>query len=86
MKPMAPHPGKVKIHADTILLTTPQLTEESLLAAPTPMMDVVFVCVVLTGRPNIEAVNRHKTAAKSAENPWYFSSLTISIPTDLMIR
>ena len=40
----------------SISFTVPQLTEESRLEAPTPMMAVVFVWVVLTGTPVRELV------------------------------
>jgi len=36
-KPINPHPGKVRTHADTISFTTPQLTEDIRFAAPTPI-------------------------------------------------
>ena len=66
---MSPHPGNVRIQADTISRTTPQLTDDRRFAAPTPMIAVVFVWVVLTGIPNVEETKRQVTAAKSAENP-----------------
>ena len=66
-------------------MTIRQSTLESLREAPTPIIAVVLVCVVDTGIPNIEAKNKTMAALTSAENPWYFSSLTISIPTDLII-
>ena len=55
------------------------------MTAPTPMMAVVLACVVDTGIPNSELKSRDTEAARSAEKPWYFSSFTISMPTDLMI-
>lgn len=62
-----------------------QSTLEKRREAPTPMMAVVFVWVVETGIPNTEDKNKQIAAVTSAEKPWYFSSFTISIPTDLMI-
>lgn len=50
-------------------LTNPHLTLDKFFAAPTPIIAVVFTWVVLTGNPNIEAMNKLITAAKSAENP-----------------
>ena len=41
--PMNPQPGKVSTQVSTISFTTPQFTLESLLAAPTPIIAVVFV-------------------------------------------
>ena len=49
--PIIPQPGKVSTQVSSISFTVPQLTEESRLEAPTPMMAVVFVWVVLTGTP-----------------------------------
>ena len=68
-KPMTPQPGKVSTQVSTISLTTDQLTEESRLAAPTPMMAVVLVWVVLTGKLAREEINRQPAAARSAEKP-----------------
>lgn len=42
-KPIIPQPGKVRTQVRTISFTTPQLTAESLRAAPTPIMAVVLV-------------------------------------------
>ena len=83
--PIRPQPGKVNTHAKTISLTTEKFIADNLLVAPTPIIAVVFVCVVLTGIPKTEESKRHEAAAMSAEKPWYFSSLTISMPTDLII-
>ena len=45
-----------------------QSTLEKRRDAPTPMMAVVFVCVVETGIPNTEDKNKQIAAVKSAEN------------------
>ena len=66
---MIPHPGKVNIQARTISFTVPQFTEESLFEAPTPMIAMVFVCVVLTGIPVTEEISREIEAAISAAKP-----------------
>ena len=69
MKLINPQPGNVMIQAKTISFTIPQFTEDILLAAPTPIMAVVLVCVVLTGSPSNEARSKHNAPAKSAEKP-----------------
>ena len=66
--PTAPQQN-VKTQAANISLTIPQFTEESLLAAPTPMIAVVFVWVVLTGIPKTDEAKRQTAPAASAENP-----------------
>lgn len=43
--------GIVRNHAVMMLAATPHLTAESLLVAPTPMIEPVIVWVVLTGMP-----------------------------------
>ena len=47
-------PGIVSTQAAAILPATPHLTADSLLVIPTPIMDPVMVCVVLTGIPASE--------------------------------
>ena len=69
INPNNPHPGNVNIHARVISFTIFQLTADNLLEAPTPIIAVVFVCVVLTGIPVAEESNKHPAAPKSAENP-----------------
>ena len=61
------YPDRTQVN--TISFTTPQLTEESRLAAPTPMIAVVLVWVVLTGIPDTEDTNRQAAAPRSAEKP-----------------
>ena len=54
--------------------------------APTPMMADVLQWLVETGMP-VRLANRSvNVVEKFAATPWYFSSFTISIPTDLMMR
>ena len=84
-KLMSPQPGKVSTHVRHISLTTPKLMALTFLTAPTPIRAVVLACVVETGRLNSEQRSSDDEAARSAEKPCYFSSWTISIPTDLMI-
>jgi len=62
-------PGKVSIQVNIISLTTDQLTDDNRLAAPTPIIAVVFVCVVLTGNPNKLDMRRQREAETSAEKP-----------------
>ena len=66
---MRPQPGNVMIQVMTISLTTPKLMAESRFTAPTPMMAVVLVWVVLTGIPNREKPSRQAAPAISAEKP-----------------
>ena len=68
-KPIRPQPGKVRTQVITMSLTTDHLTEERRLAAPTPMMAVVLVWVVLTGRAVREASSKQPAAAASAAKP-----------------
>ena len=67
--PKRQQPGKVNTHVKTKSFTIPHFTYETLLATPTPSIAVVFVCAVLTGRPNEEAINRQADAAVSAAKP-----------------
>lgn len=50
-KPKMPHPGKVSTQVFTISMAIDHFTDLGLFAAPTPMMAVVLVCVVETGKP-----------------------------------
>ena len=67
MKLISPQPGNVKIHVSIISFTTPKLIADSLFTAPTPMIALVFVCVVDTGIPNTLERSRHTAPARSAE-------------------
>ena len=69
INPISPQPGKVRIQVNTISFTTFQFTADSRLAAPTPMMAVVFVWVVDTGMPVSEESRRQAAPARSAANP-----------------
>lgn len=65
----------VRIHAQSKLMVTPQRTALKRLVAPTPMMDPVMVCVVETGIPKLDTVNKVKAPAVSAQtlpmvSPW----------------
>ena len=82
---MRPQPGKVNIHVSIMSLTTPKFIAERRMTAPTPIIALVFVCVVDTGMPKMLERSRHEAAARSAEKPWYFSSRTMSMPTERII-
>ena len=49
--PTIPEMGIVSIHAQNIFVVTPHFTAESPLLDPTPIIEPVIVCVVLTGIP-----------------------------------
>ena len=67
--PMIPQPGNVMTQVITMSLTTLKLMADRRFTAPTPMMAVVFVCVVLTGIPKMENPRRQAAPAISAEKP-----------------
>src|SRR5699024_1276907 len=79
-KLMRPHPGKVKNQVSIIALTAPELMADRRLTAPTPMMALVLVWVVDTGMPSRLEYSRQSAPARSAQKPWYRSSLTMSMP------
>ena len=68
-KPTSPQPGKVNTHVKTISFTTPKLIADTLLTAPTPIIDVVFTCVVETGSPVNEQRSNTAVEEISAEKP-----------------
>lgn len=59
----------VMTHAVTTLRATPQRTAEARRAVPAPMIAPVMVCVVDTGIPSAEAVNRMIDPLSDALNP-----------------
>ena len=59
-KLISPQPGKVNTHVSIMSLTTEKLIALSLLEAPTPIIAVVFVCVVDTGMPNTDDRRRQR--------------------------
>jgi len=61
----------VIIQAYTIRFPTPHRTAESLLLAPTPIMEPAIAWVVLTGIPNNAIEVKMAPPAVSAQNPWY---------------
>mgnify|MGYP005608187327 FL=1 len=70
----------VNIHAQTIRKVIPHFTDRAFLAAHTPDMAPVIVCVVLTGTPSEDAVKRLMALAVSAANPSMGRSFTIFDP------
>ena len=70
----------VKIHAQTISFATVQRTEVSLLAAPTPIIDVDIIWVVLTGACSMVAVNITAAAPVSAAKPFTGARRAIFTP------
>jgi glycerol-3-phosphate acyltransferase PlsY len=58
--------GIVRIQAHTICPATPQRTADSRLVAPTPTIDPVIACVVLTGTPVFVAISSAIAAPVSA--------------------
>ena len=64
-----PQPGKVKIQVKTMVPAKFHLTARSRFSAPTPMIAVVFVCVVETGIPVKVAKPMQKHALKHAAKP-----------------
>lgn len=64
-----PHPGNVKTHVSTISFTIFQFTADARFEKPTPIMEEVFVWVVLTGIPVKDAVSKHRAAPVSAAKP-----------------
>ena len=85
-QPINPQQGKVSTQAHTMRRATPQFTRRKLFDAPTPMMEAVEQWDVETGMPVMEATNSVITVEREAATPWYFSSETISMATDLMMR
>ena len=85
-QPIRPQQGKVSTQAHTMRRATPQFTRRKLREAPTPMMEAVEQCEVDTGMPVIEATNKVTTVENEAATPWYFSSETMSMATDLIMR
>src|SRR5262245_64231837 len=66
---MANAAGIVSTQAQTICRATPQRTADRRRVAPTPTMEPVIVCVVLTGTPISVAVMSDAAAPVSAAKP-----------------
>ena len=61
--------GIVMIHAHTMRPARPHRTPRVRIVAPTPTIDPVIVCVVLTGIPNRVARRMLNAPPVSAQNP-----------------
>src|ERR1700730_18482529 len=70
----------VRIQAHNRLMVTPQRTADNLLVAPTPIMEPVIVCVVLTGMPNFSVRNKVSAPAVSAQTPSSGVTFVIRVP------
>ena len=77
--------GMVNIQAHKRLTVTPHLTADKRLVAPTPMMEPVMVCVVLTGIFNASVTNKVIAPAVSAATPSKGVTLVIFVPIVLTI-
>ena len=77
--------GMVRIQAQRRLMVTPHRTAESLLVAPTPMMEPAIVWVVLTGIPSFSLMNRVIAPAVSALTPSSGVTFVIRVPIVLTI-
>ena len=77
--------GMVRIHAHNRLSVTPQRTAEIRLVAPTPMMEPVMVCVVLTGIFRFSVRNSVMAPAVSAATPSKGVTFVMRVPMVLMI-
>src|SRR5450755_3975456 len=77
--------GMVRIQAHNRLMVTPQRTAESLLVAPTPIMEPAMVWVVLTGIPNFSLINNVMAPAVSALTPSSGVTFVIRVPMVLII-
>ena len=69
-----------------MLVATPQRTADTRLAAPTPTMQPVMVCVVDTGMPSQVAVNSVIEPPVSAQNPCIGVRLVIFEPMVFTMR
>ena len=84
---MAAAAGRVITQATTMSPATPQRTALRRFVAPTPMMEVVIVCVVETGAPKpMAATYRNPAATLSATKPWAGSRSMTFEPRVAMIR
>lgn len=72
--------GMVKTQAQTTRPATPQRTAESRRVAPTPTIEPVMVCVVLTGMPPYVAMYMAAAPAVSAAKPPTGLSLVMRDP------
>ena len=78
--------GMVIIQAYTMRFPTPHLTADSLLVAPTPIIEPAIAWVVLTGIPNNAIDVKMAPPPVSAQNPWYGFRSVIRKAIVLIIR
>jgi len=74
------------IHAQMMLMVSPQRTADSRLVNPTPMIDPVMVWVVDTGIPKYCVKNKVRAPADSAATPSSGVILVIRDPIVFTIR
>src|SRR5437867_891276 len=84
--PMLNAAGIVSTQAHMICPATPHRTADHRRVAPTPTIDPVIACVVLTPTPRYVAVNTAIAAPVSAANPLTGWSFVIFDPIVWMIR
>ena len=83
---MIPAAGIVIIHAQTIRPANPHRTADIRFAAPTPTIDPVMVCVVLTGIPKRVAIKMANAPPVSAAKPPTGRSLVMREPIVATMR
>src|SRR5436309_12431072 len=83
---MMPAAGIVKTQAQTIRPAIPQRTADRRCVAPTPTIDPVIVCVVLTGIPKCVATRIAAAPPVSAQNPPTGRSFVIRDPIVYTMR
>ena len=69
-----------------MFLAIPHLTAERRLVAPTPIIEVLIQCVVLTGIPKCEAISMTVAAEALAANPWTGRKVVIFNPNVWITR
>ncbi len=77
--------GMVMIHAQIMLMVSPQRTADKRLVKPTPIIEPVIVCVVDTGMPKYCVKNKVIAPADSALTPSSGVILVIREPMVLTI-
>ena len=75
-----PLTGIVRIQAQRRFTVTPQRTADKRLVAPTPIIDPVIVCVVLTGILRFSVINNVMAPAVSAATPSKGVTFVILVP------
>ena len=78
--------GMVNTQAQTIRPAIPHRTADTRFVAPTPTIDPVIVCVVLTGMPKWVAIMIAAAPPVSAQNPLTGRSLVMREPMVCTMR